>query len=88
MGQIKIEEIPVEVLRAVVGRVLNPPPVEFHHVDGVRCPVCRMRLTTAKDGPGLGVTSTRPWQGTSRERYHTCPVCGDRFKSVESARAA
>ena len=88
MGQIKIEEIPVEVLRAVVGRVLNPPPVEFDASTGVRCPVCRVQLTTAKDGPGLGVTKTCAWMGASRERYHTCPVCGDRFKSVESARAA
>lgn len=88
MGQMKIEDLPVDVLRAVVGRVLNPPPVEYHPVDGVRCPVCRVRLTASTDGPGLGITKTRAWLDDIRERYHTCPVCGDRFKSVESARAA
>ena len=88
MTRIRVETIPQDVLRELVRRVLNPGPVEFDPRDGVTCPVCQAKLTSDRTGPGLGVTCTKPWQGSARERYHTCPVCGDRFKSIETGRAA
>lgn len=86
--KIGIENIPQDVLRELVQRVISPGPVEFCPRQGVTCPVCQARLTSDRPGPGLGVYRTLPWQGSARERYHTCPVCGDRFKSIEPGRAA
>lgn len=83
MGAIDITGMPIDVLREVVRLVQNPSPATFSATSGVTCPVCRASLSRAKNGPGLGVTRTAPWIGNNRERWHTCPVCGKRFKSVE-----
>lgn len=74
----------LQSLRCIVRRIQNLSPVAYHPVDGVTCPLCVSHLNTRE----MGVTCTRPWQSGCRERYHTCPVCGTKFKSVEPLRAA
>jgi len=72
-------EIPVDVVKEVVRRLQENGAVDFSHRDGVRCPACTSQLA-----PGaMGVTRAMGWDGTVRERYHKCPKCGARFKSVE-----
>ena len=43
---------------------------------GAVCPGCgRIKTPT---------NTTRPWDGVYRIRYHRCPECGLRFKSIET----
>ena len=73
-------EIPVDVVKEVVRRMYDAV-VEFSPRTGVVCPVCKSALP-----PGcLGVARTTGWSGKVRERYHMCPVCTARFKSIETA---
>jgi len=77
----------IEALRKIVQVVLNPGPATYHPVSGVTCPVCKAALL----GREMGITKTCPWSEgprPRRERYHTCPVCTGRFKSVEEIPAA
>jgi len=69
----------IEALRKIVQVVLNPGPVTYSPVTGVQCRVCKAEL----HGREMGVYCTRPWSRGSRERYHKCPICGAKFKSVE-----
>lgn len=71
----------IEALRKIVQVVLNPGPVTYSPVTGVRCRVCKAELR----GREMGVYCTRAWSRGSRERYHKCPICGAKFKSVEEA---
>lgn len=73
-------EIDIQQLRILVRKVQNPAPVTFHPAAGVTCPVCASVLPPKE----MGVTRTCPWSGSVRERYHTCPCCGSRWKSVET----
>lgn len=73
-------EIDIQSLRDIVRRVLNPDPVTYHPADGVTCPVCAVSLQPKE----MGVTRTCPWSESVRVRYHTCPYCGSRWKSVET----
>jgi C4-type Zn-finger protein len=72
-------DIPLEVLREVIDLSQNTPGVDYSPRDGVKCPACGGQLKKDK-----GIFRTRPWEGSCRERYHKCPVCGLRFKSVEA----
>jgi rubredoxin len=72
-----------QTLRRVVSAVMHAEVVDYSPKDGVRCPVCGVRLT----GGRMGVRRTSAWCGCLRERYHTCPVCGMRFKSVEAVQS-
>jgi hypothetical protein len=69
-----------EILKKIVTTVLTSNAVDYSPVDGVRCPVCGAHLK----GGRMGVRKTKAWHHGCRERYHTCSVCGMRFKSVES----
>lgn len=71
-----------QTLRRVVQVVMHAEVVDYSPRDGVKCPVCGARLT----GGRMGVRKTRAWYRNMRERYHTCPVCGMKFKSVQEAR--
>lgn len=71
----------IEALRKIVQVVLNPGPATYNQVCGVTCPVCKAELK----GREMGVYCTKPWFRGSRERYHKCPICGGKFKSVEEA---
>lgn len=73
----------IEALRKIVQVVLNPGPATYHQVRGVTCPICKASL----HGREMGITKTCPWSSGTRERYHTCPVCTARFKSVEELAA-
>lgn len=76
MGQV----VQIEILKEAVRRVQGSGPVDFSYREGVSCPVCEHHLK-----PNLMyVIRTMPWTGKCRERYHRCPKCGMRFKSVES----
>jgi uncharacterized protein (DUF2225 family) len=66
-------------LKRIVEKVLTSDAVDYSPRDGVTCPVCGAHL----QGRSMGVRRTCPWVSSSRERYHTCPICGMRFKSVE-----
>ena len=43
---------------------------------GAVCPECARTKTPT--------TTTRKWEGACRIRYHRCPDCGLRFKSIET----
>lgn len=73
------KSIPLEVVREIVARVQEARVVDYSPREGVICPVCGGRLRVGR----LGVTKSMPWCGSVRERYHSCPLCGARFKSVE-----
>lgn len=73
MGQ--IGDIPVELLRKLVREVTEAKAVDWCPRHGAVCPVCGARRCR--------VTSTGPWLGRTRERYHRCVACTHRFKSVE-----
>jgi uncharacterized protein (UPF0212 family) len=68
-----------ETLKKIVNKVLTSDAVDYSPVTGVWCPVCGAHLDAGK----MGVRRTTAWLRGSRQRYHTCPVCGMKFKSVE-----
>lgn len=74
-----VNDIPENTLRTIVQTVLASNAVDYSPVQGVTCPLCGARLTNGN----MGVRKTRAWDHGCRERYHTCSVCGMRFKSVE-----
>lgn len=72
------------VVRQVVARIEAAGAVDFCPRDGVTCPICGSSLTPG----GLGVVRVMAWSGACRERYHRCPKCGAKFKSVETVNTA
>ena len=50
------------------------PVVDYTAKEGAQCPECQVRMRT---------TTTRPWEGNTRERYHTCGECGLKARSIE-----
>lgn len=68
-----------EILKKIVTTVLSSDAVDYSPVEGVLCPVCGAHLK----GGNMGVRKTKAWDHGCRERYHTCSVCGMRFKSIE-----
>lgn len=84
MGTVDVSKMDIEVLRKIVSQVQSPAPVTYHQIDGVQCPLCKARHR----GREMGIYKTEPWAKTTRTRYHTCPECGYRFKSVELLGAA
>lgn len=74
MGTMTTDNIPVELLRRIVGDVASRKAVDWDAQYGGVCPVCGQRACR--------VTSTRPWSGAARERMHRCR-CGHTFKSVQ-----
>lgn len=71
--------VDITTLRAIVRVVQSGGAVDFDPVRGVICNLCGHHA----QGKGLGVTRTMYQAGSLRERYHTCPNCGRRFKSIE-----
>lgn len=69
----------VNLIRAVVSAIRSATPPDWNARDGVCCPVCGAELHPGR----AGVLKTGGWSGNARERYHECPVCTARFKSVE-----
>lgn len=74
-----VKGVTVETLRAIVRIMHTTGSVDFDAERGVTCPLCGHHAR----GKGLGVTRTMYLVGGVRERYHSCVVCGWRFKSVE-----
>ena len=68
-----------KMLKMIVQKVLTSDAVDYSPVSGVKCPVCGAGLHAGN----MGVRRTRAWYRGTRDRYHVCPVCGMRFKSVE-----
>jgi C4-type Zn-finger protein len=73
---------PVRVLRRVIDLVQSNPEADYSADTGMKCPACGGQLNNR-----MGVRRTCAWEGNSRERYHSCPFCGLRFKSVETLKA-
>lgn len=82
MGAITVDGIPLRKVVEIVRRAQQGHAATYSTRDGVVCPICHQHLKPS-GSPGAGVRRTLPWAGTCRERYHECPVCGGRFKSVE-----
>ncbi|UIJ38542.1 hypothetical protein LWC08_02945 [Desulfobaculum bizertense] len=74
MGE-PINSIPVEVLRTLVTEIQTSTAVDWDPRRGGCCPLCGAQRCR--------VMSTRPWNGSVRLRWHRCPRCGHRFKSVQ-----
>ena len=70
-----IKKLDPEELRELVEVIQESPVVDYSPRFGGVCPVCAAKRCR--------VTNTGPWIGTVRERFHKCPSCGTRFKSVE-----
>lgn len=65
--------ITVAEIRIVLDQKQNG--VTWSGREGGVCPCCRQ--------PKCAVYKTLPWEETTRTRYHICPRCGARFKSIE-----
>ena len=72
-----VNEISPELLRQLVEEIQDAPGVDFSAKEGGICPLCG----TAK----CRVSTSGPWTGSVRERFHKCRNCGLRFKSVQTA---
>jgi len=51
------------------------PGVDFDRRHGAICPRCKRFKG--------GVTHVLPWEGDVKIRYHTCRLCGTKYKSIE-----
>lgn len=71
------ETLSKEVLRELVTEIQEAKTVDWSARDGAVCPLCNARRCR--------VTTSSGWVGDVRERFHRCPDCGLRFKSVENS---
>ncbi|MBI9079179.1 MAG: hypothetical protein JEY79_05505 [Pseudodesulfovibrio sp.] len=69
------EQLSTEVLRQLVEEIQDSPTVDYSSRNGGVCLICGTKRCR--------VTTTSPWCGSVRERFHKCRSCGLRFKSVE-----
>jgi len=70
-----IEAMPIDVLRKLVKEISDAKAVDWNPEFGGVCPVCGEKRCR--------VTSSIPWTGKIRERYHKCRSCSHRFKSIQ-----
>jgi hypothetical protein len=73
----------IALMRECVERIQDPPGVDYSPHLGVICPLCGGELRGGRKVKT--VTRVTAWKDGMRTRYHSCPICGLKFKSIETA---